>query len=159
MLSLSVNVNVGYHCLHCRLFGISSHVTGKIQQMEAEMERMASSIAAMKQSKAQAKKPAKVPKERPTPVASTSKPTPKPQPKATTSNAPTKGKPGRKAKKNANAALGDDDTLSFDQKKQLSEAISTLEGTKLEKVINIIHEGMPEIKDVCTCTLFVRFKS
>ncbi len=53
---------------------------------------------------------------------------------------PLKGsKKGKKA--------GDDDVLSFEQKKELSETIATLEGTKLERVIQIIHEGVPEIRD------------
>ena len=38
--------------------------------------------------------------------------------------------------------------LSFEQKKDLSEAIQTLDGQKLERVIQIIHEGVPEIRDV-----------
>jgi len=37
--------------------------------------------------------------------------------------------------------------LSFDQKKDLSDAIGQLDGQKLERVIQIIHEGVPEIRD------------
>jgi hypothetical protein len=44
--------------------------------------------------------------------------------------------------------LPDEEVLSFEQKKDLSETIQTLEGTKLERVIQIIHEGVPEIRDV-----------
>jgi len=44
--------------------------------------------------------------------------------------------------------IPDDDVLTFEQKKDLSETISRLEGGMLEKVINIIHEGVPEIRDV-----------
>lgn len=61
------------------------------------------------------------------------------------------GKPAKQGgskKKSSKKALADDDILSFDQKKDLSEAIQRLDGTKLEKVITIIHEGMPEIGDV-----------
>lgn len=50
------------------------------------------------------------------------------------------GKPSKKTKKN-------DDSLSFEQKKDLSDTIATLEGQKLERVIQIIHEGVPEIRD------------
>jgi hypothetical protein len=50
----------------------------------------------------------------------------------------------KKKKKN----ITDDDILSFEQKKDLSELISKLDGPKLEKVIQIIHEGVPEIRDV-----------
>ena len=38
--------------------------------------------------------------------------------------------------------------LSFEQKKDLSQAIQTLDGPKLERVIQIIHEGVPEIRNV-----------
>lgn len=68
------------------------------------------------------------------PAPSTSKPIPK-QPKT----AP---------KKTKKKLIPDDDVLTFEQKKDLSETIGTLEGAKLEKVINIIHEGVPEIRDV-----------
>jgi hypothetical protein len=50
------------------------------------------------------------------------------------------GKPSKKSKKT-------DDFLSFEQKKDLSDTIATLEGPKLERVIQIIHEGVPEIRD------------
>ena len=52
-------------------------------------------------------------------------------------------------KKNKKKVVGDDDVLSFEQKKELSEMIGKLDGTKLEKVIAIIHEGVPEIRNVC----------
>ncbi|KAJ7172892.1 hypothetical protein C8R43DRAFT_1208994 [Mycena crocata] len=39
------------------------------------------------------------------------------------------------------------DVLTFAQKKDLSEAIAQLSGGNLEKVIKIIHEGVPDIKD------------
>ena len=70
---------------------------------------------------------------------------PKPQPKASTST--TKKKSSGTAKK----PIPDDDVLTFEQKKDLSETIGKLEGAKLEKVINIIHEGVPEIRDVSPC--------
>ena len=56
----------------------------------------------------------------------------------------TNGTVKRKAKK----WIPEDDTLSFDQKKDLSEAIMTLDRQKLEKVIQIIHKGVPEIHDM-----------
>jgi len=49
-----------------------------------------------------------------------------------------------------------DDELTFAQKMDLSEAIRTLDGPKLERVIQIIHEGVPEIRDVCLFYLFSR---
>jgi len=51
--------------------------------------------------------------------------------------------PGKQSKKAKKA----DDSLSFEQKKDLSDTIATLEGPKLERVIQIIHEGVPEIRD------------
>ena len=51
-------------------------------------------------------------------------------------------------KQKAKKWIPEDDTLLFDQKKDLSEAITTLDRQKLEKVIQIIHKGVPEIHDV-----------
>lgn len=55
-------------------------------------------------------------------------------------------------KKKNKKLIPDDDVLTFEQKKDLSETIGTLEGAKLEKVITIIHEGVPEIRDVSSCS-------
>ena len=74
------------------------------------------------------------------PVASSSKANGKP--------AKQSGGGGGSKKKSSKKALVDDDVLSFDQKKDLSEAIQRLDGAKLEKVITIIHEGVPEIGEV-----------
>ena len=52
------------------------------------------------------------------------------------------------AKKKNKKLISDNDVLTFEQKKDLSESIGKLDGVKLEKVINIIHEGVPEIRDV-----------
>ena len=41
------------------------------------------------------------------------------------------------------------DELTFEQKVDLSKAIQTLDGQKLERVIQIIHEGVPKTWDVC----------
>lgn len=40
-------------------------------------------------------------------------------------------------------------TMSFEQKKELSTTIESLDGDKLEKVIQIIYEGMPDLQNVC----------
>lgn len=64
------------------------------------------------------------------------------------SSKPAKSAPKKRSSKKS--TIPDDDVLSFDQKKELSETIQNLEGDKLEKVINIIHEGVPEIRDVCS---------
>ncbi|KAF9270448.1 Bromodomain-containing protein [Marasmius fiardii PR-910] len=103
-----------------------------IAMMEQQIETINRNISALRGKSKEKKKEKK--KEKP-PVASTSKAVPKP-PKATSSS-----------KKKTKKPIADDDVLSFEQKKDLSEAIATLEGTKLEKVIQIIHEGVPEIRD------------
>ena len=43
--------------------------------------------------------------------------------------------------------ITDDDILLFEQK-ELSKSVSKLEGSKLEKVMQIIREGVPEIRDM-----------
>jgi bromodomain-containing factor 1 len=103
---------------------------GAIAAMESQIETMKGSIALLKKPKE--KKP-KAKKEK-IPVASSSR--------AGGKIAKSSGK--KKTKK----PIADDDVLTFDQKKDLSEAIGRLDGTKLEKVIQIIHEGVPEIRDV-----------
>ncbi|THH18596.1 hypothetical protein EW146_g2409 [Bondarzewia mesenterica] len=50
-------------------------------------------------------------------------------------------------KKGKKTLIVDDDVLTFEQKKDLSEAIAHLDGSKLERVIAIIHEDDPEIRD------------
>jgi bromodomain-containing factor 1 len=92
-----------------------------------------------------AKKPA--PKPAPPPAASISASAAKPKPTKTAS-APSVGKSSGGSSKKGKGRLGDDDVLSFDQKKDLSDAIGQLDGSKLEKVIQIIHDGVPEIRDV-----------
>ena len=102
--------------------------------MESQIKVMNDNLAALKSGKAAKEKKKKEKKKEKAPVASSSKAGPK-QPKALSK---------KKTKKN----ITDDDILSFEQKKDLSESISKLEGSKLEKVIQIIHEGVPEIRDV-----------
>ncbi|KAL0072171.1 transcription initiation at TATA-containing promoter protein [Marasmius tenuissimus] len=103
-----------------------------IANLEQQIETIHRNISMLKGKKKEKKKKEK--KEKPLPMPSTSKAPPKP-PKAAPS--------GKKKDKK----VSDNDVLSFEQKKELSEAIATLEGTKLEKVIQIIHEGVPEIRD------------
>lgn len=111
----------------------------RIANMEAQIESMRGNLLALKNQPAKEKKKEKKKKEKPS-TASTSKAS------------------GSRVSKAANAANGavkkkskkqtqDDDILTFEQKKDLSEAISNLDESKLEKVINIIHEGVPEIRD------------
>ena len=110
--------------------------------MESQIENMNRTLATLKQGKSEKKKEKKKPVEKrspPQPVASSSKAAPKPNGKAVTT-------PGRK--KVSKKPIDDNDVLSFEQKKELSDTISKLDGTKLERVIQIIHEGVPEIRDV-----------
>ncbi|KAF9042101.1 Bromodomain-containing protein [Panaeolus papilionaceus] len=106
-----------------------------IAQMESQIESMRDKLTQLK-NKAPKEKKKKEKKEK-APVASTSKPPPKP-PKAA---------PAPPPKKKSKKPIADDDVLTFDQKKDLSEAIGRLEGAPLERVIQIIHEGVPEIRD------------
>lgn len=112
-------------------------VVGAIAMMESQIETMRGSIAALKGVKQPKKKKEK--RDKP-PVASSSKPSARP------SKVPSKKK-GKKP-------IADDDVLTFEQKKDLSESIGKLDGVKLEKVIQIIHDGVPEIRDVCLSTHF-----
>jgi len=107
-----------------------------IAAMESQIETMRNSISALKTQKEKKSKKSKKKD------ASGSTP-------ATTSKAAkkeTKAPPKKKAAAKK-AQIPDDDVLSFEQKKDLSEAIQTLDGHKLERVIQIIHEGVPEIRD------------
>lgn len=103
-----------------------------IAMMESQIEAMRGNIAALKGTKPVKEKKKKEKKEK-APTASSSKAPPK-QPKAS-------------SKKKGKKPISDDDVLSFEQKKDLSESIGKLDGVKLEKVIQIIHEGVPEIRD------------
>jgi bromodomain-containing factor 1 len=104
---------------------------------------MRGTISALKQQKKE-KPIKKVARQQPTPAASSSN---KPAKAATSSSK--KATTTKKSGKKSAAVPGDDDVLTFEQKKDLSEAIQTLDGQKLERVIQIIHEGVPEIRDVC----------
>ncbi|KAI0374378.1 Bromodomain-containing protein [Pilatotrama ljubarskyi] len=108
-----------------------------IADMETQIENMKNHLASLKRPVKEKKEKKKEKREKPTPpVASTSKPAPR------QNKAPPAPK-GKKTKK----PVTDDDVLTFEQKKDLSDTISKLDGTKLERVIQIIHEGVPEIRD------------
>ena len=118
-----------------------------IAEMEKQIEAMRGTISALKQKKE--KPPKKAARQPPTPTASSSsKPT-----KAAASSSK-KATSTKKSGKKSAAVPGDDDVLTFEQKKDLSEAIQTLDGQKLERVIQIIHEGVPEIRDVRSLPYF-----
>jgi bromodomain-containing factor 1 len=108
-----------------------------IAAMESQIETMRNSISALKNSKEKKSKKSK--------KKDTSASTP-----ATASKAAKKETKAATKKKSVSKKVQiiDDDVLSFEQKKDLSEAIQTLDGQKLERVIQIIHEGVPEIRDV-----------
>lgn len=69
------------------------------------------------------------------------------QPKASGSGSKAYNGGGGSSKKKKPRVTDADEVLSFDQKKELSETIQTLEGQKLERVIAIIHEGVPDIRN------------
>ncbi|KAF8446270.1 hypothetical protein L210DRAFT_3619972 [Boletus edulis BED1] len=110
----------------------------RIATMEAQIESMRGNLLALKSQPQKEKKKKK--KESKPAAASTSK-------SAASRNAKVANAGNGAVKRKAKKQIADDDTLSFDQKKDLSEAITQLEGPKLERVIQIIHEGVPEIRD------------
>lgn len=107
--------------------------------MESQIENMNRNLEYLKKSKMKEKKEKKEHKKKEKPVASSSSSSSK---KAAPKPPPTKKKSSKKQ------PVSDDDVLSFEQKKDLSDTIAKLDGAKLEKVIQIIHEGVPEIRDV-----------
>ena len=111
----------------------------QIAAMENQIASMKNNLAALKRTGGKEKhKEKKEKRDKPAPpIASTSKAAHKP------AKAPAAPK-GKKSKK----PVTDDDVLTFEQKKDLSDTIAKLDGTKLERVIQIIHEGVPEIRDV-----------
>ncbi|KAJ6519584.1 hypothetical protein C8R45DRAFT_1057985 [Mycena sanguinolenta] len=106
----------------------------RIALMESQIELMRGNIRVLKEKPKDKKKKERRDK---APIASSSK--------STSSNKQMKGLSNKKPK--AKKPMSDNDVLTFEQKKDLSEAIAGLDGVKLERVIKIIHEGVPEIKD------------
>jgi len=102
-----------------------------IAMMENQLATLKSGIDAIKKKKPKKDKPSKREKYGVTSVSS---------------NKNGKHSPQKSGKKKIKI-LPDEEVLTFEQKKDLSETIQTLEGVKLERVIQIIHEGVPEIRD------------
>ena len=124
----------------------------QMQVLQAQMEEMQGTPSVVKKPK-MAPAPPPPPKKRKAPPVerepSISAPLPSTsKPKKERAPPPPPPPPKKKAINRKTTVIPDDDVLSFDQKKELSEAIGTLDGSKLERVINIIHEGVPEIRDV-----------
>ncbi|THH11445.1 hypothetical protein EW146_g8048 [Bondarzewia mesenterica] len=112
--------------------------TRTIAMIESQIETMRGNLAALKDRTGKEKKKKKKKKREKAnagPVASSSKAV-----KALKALPP--------KKKGKKTLIADDDVLTFEQKKDLSEAIAHLDGSKLERVIAIIHEGVPEIRDM-----------
>ncbi|KAL1762446.1 Bromodomain-containing protein [Schizophyllum commune] len=116
-------------------------VDGRLSEMEREMQQLQHKMEALKRKKQQeeaAKKKKQQQERKAAREAAAAGPSaPARPPKPVKTSAPPLKKKAKKEK--------EDDSLTFDQKKELSEVISTLEGPKLERVIKIIHEGVPEI--------------
>lgn len=107
--------------------------------MESQIETMRNNLSVLKGAKPQKEKKKKEKRDKLGPTSSSSK---------------LPNKPGKPGKKKSKKVVTDDDVLTYDQKKELSEAISHLDGAKLERVIQIIHDGVPEIRDVCVNARF-----
>ena len=114
----------------------------------AEMEVMGGTPPAPKRRRRR-RRQKKAALQQPTPAASSST-----EPANVTASSSKKATTTEKSGKKSAVVPGDDDVLTFEQKKELSEAIHTLDGQKLERVIFIIHEGVPEIRDVCPPLFF-----
>jgi len=110
---------------------------GTVMMMEAQIQSLHSALSALK------KKPKKDKKNK---AYGVPKPPKAPRPAASSSF---NGAPKKKKKQSHD----DDEVLTFEQKKALSESIQTLDGAKLEKVLEIIDEVYPEIREVCTFRL------
>jgi len=105
---------------------------GTVMMMEAQIQSLHSALSALK------KKPKKDKKSK---TYGAPKPPKAPRPATSSSFS---GVPKKKKKQSHD----DDEVLTFDQKKALSESIQTLDGAKLEKVLEIIDEVYPEIREV-----------
>lgn len=108
--------------------------------MEAQIQSLHSALSVLK------KKPKKDKKNK---AYGVPKPPKAPRPAASSSFG---GAPKKKKKQSHD----DDEILTFDQKKALSESIQDLDSAKLEKVLEIIDEVYPEIREVRTLVFFVR---
>ncbi|KAG8834592.1 hypothetical protein FS842_000951 [Serendipita sp. 407] len=102
-----------------------------VMLMEAQIQSLHNALASLK------KKPKKEKIRKPLP------PVPKP-PKIP--NGKPAGAPGA-FKKKKKSGHEEEETLTFEQKKQLSETIQTLDGNRLERVLEIIDEVYPEIRE------------
>lgn len=111
----------------------------RIANIEAQIESMRGNLLALKNQPGKEKEKKRKKKEKPS-AASTSKASGSRVPKAANAANGT-------VKKKSKKQIQDDDILTFEQKKDLSEAISSLDESKLEKVIQIIHEGVPDLRD------------
>ena len=69
-------------------------------------------------------------------------------PPAPSTSKPTPNRLKAASKKTKKKLFTDDDVFTFEHKSDLNETIFTLEGAKLETVINIIREGEPKIYGV-----------
>jgi hypothetical protein len=108
-------------------------VVDAVMVMEAQIQSLHNALASLKKTK-----PKKEKIRKPAPAI------PRP-PK------PSNGKVGGNSglfKKKKKSGHDEEDNLTFEQKKQLSESIQTLDGSRLEKVLEIIDEVYPEIREV-----------
>ncbi|KAG0324703.1 hypothetical protein BG004_003384 [Podila humilis] len=87
-------------------------------------------------------------KERDKPRSKTASKTPAKAPARPPSKGPEKKKPPVKRPKPAYTSSDEDvPMITFEQKKELSDAINNFEGDKLANVVQIIHSSMPHLRD------------
>jgi hypothetical protein len=130
---------------------VLTSLAGEIARIEAQITNLRETVESLKAKSSGRKPQVKEKKKKRAP------PPPPPEPVSASAPVASSSKPKKEArpppppKKKAGSkkvVIPDDDVLSFDQKKELSDAITTLDGEKLERVIAIIHEGVPEIRNV-----------
>ncbi|KAF9579276.1 hypothetical protein BGW38_004527, partial [Lunasporangiospora selenospora] len=132
----------------------------KIAEMERRLKTLSEQLKSMKATKKKDKGEKK-------PLAKPVQDAPPPKPTASQKSTPKKAaanhsnnhsnnsvsakkKPSVKRSKPVYTSSDEEDrspSISFEQKKELSEAIHFLEGEKLAKVVQIIHESMPHLRD------------
>lgn len=129
----------------------------KIAEMERHLKTLSEKLDKMKatKKKEKAKKSTSKPatqdkeKEREKPRPKTASKTPAKSPARPPSKAPEKKKAPVKRHKPAYTSSDEDiPVITFEQKKELSDAINNFEGDKLANVVQIIHSSMPHLRDV-----------
>lgn len=153
LLSSLMNVELNSDALSCNY-----HLDEKIAEMERHLKTLSDKLKQMKAAKKKEKvdkKSAKTTQDKP-PKPKTASKTPAKAPAKTTppkvSAAGGKKAPVKRSRPvySSEESSSEDDvpTITFEQKKELSDSINKFEGEKLANVVQIIHSSMPHLRDV-----------